>query len=67
MTLLGYTEEGGSSELHQFDTSQAGTLIDQSLPQDITPQMFADDLLGFGLYSSNILQVDDGQSTPQQA
>jgi len=66
MTLLGYTEEGGSSELHQFDTSQAGTLIDQSLPQDITPHMFADDLLSFGLYSSNVLQIDEEQNTPQE-
>ena len=63
MTLLGYTEEGGSSELHQFDTGNAGTLIDESLPQDITSEMFADDLLGFGLYNSNVLQVEPA-STP---
>lgn len=47
-TLLGINEEGGSSELHQFDTDTAGTLIEQSLPHEITAEMMARDLLGFG-------------------
>jgi len=66
MTLLGYTEEGGSSELQEFDTANAGSLIDQSLPHDITSHMFADDLLGFGLYNMVPVDQEGSQYGPQQ-
>lgn len=49
-TLLGFNEEGGSSELQQFDPDQAGDIIDNNLPHDVTADMFANDLLGFDMY-----------------
>ncbi|XP_013416583.1 cilia- and flagella-associated protein 251 isoform X1 [Lingula anatina] len=49
-TLLGFNAEGGSSEMHEFDPSTAGDIIEENLPQDITVDMFADELLGFSMY-----------------
>lgn len=50
MTLLGYHAEGGSSELQEFDTNIAGDVISENLPQDITAEMFANEVLGFAMY-----------------
>lgn len=50
MTLLGYHAEGGSSELQEFDTNIAGDVISENLPQDITADMFANEVLGFAMY-----------------
>jgi len=62
-TLMGYNEEGGSSELHEFDASTAGDLIDQTLPLDITAQMLSDELLGFGMYADVLaVEGDEGQA-----
>ena len=59
--LLGFNEEGGSSELQAFDAGQAGDIIDENLPHKISGEMFANELLGFGMYS-DVLQVDQSQS-----
>ena len=50
MTLLGYNAEGGSSELHEFDTTIAGDVISEGLPQNINAEMFANEVLGFSMY-----------------
>ena len=52
-TLLGFNEEGGSSELHDFDPSTAGDIIEDNLPQDVTSDMFANELLGFNVYNNS--------------
>ena len=56
-TLMGFNEEGGSSELAPFDPVQAGDDIDAHLPEEITADVFANDLLGFGMYS-DVLKVE---------
>lgn len=56
-TLMGFNEEGGSSELATFDPVKAGDDIDEHLPEHITADIFANDLLGFGMYS-DVLQVE---------
>ncbi|KAK7499056.1 hypothetical protein BaRGS_00009603 [Batillaria attramentaria] len=48
-TLLGFNNEGGSSEQHEFDPSTAGDIIDQNLPLQIDANMFAREILGFSL------------------
>ena len=67
-TLLGYNAEGGSSELQDFDTSTAGDLIDENLPHEVTADMFANELLGFGMYA-DVLAVEgdntEGQGSTQ--
>ncbi|WAR02599.1 CF251-like protein [Mya arenaria] len=45
----GYHAEGGSSELQEFDTNIAGDVISDHLPVDITAEMFANEVLGFGM------------------
>ncbi|XP_069136010.1 cilia- and flagella-associated protein 251-like [Argopecten irradians] len=50
-TLLGFNAEGGSSELQEFDSSQAGDIIDQNLPHQITADMFSKEVLGFSMYN----------------
>ena len=62
-TLLGFNAEGGSSELQDFDTDKAGDLIDENLPYEITADLFANELLGFGMYA-DVLQVE-GENPPQ--
>lgn len=60
-TLLGFNEEGGSCEQHQFDASEAGNIIMDNLPTDLTTKTFTDDLLGFGFYENqypDILKID---------
>ena len=57
-TLLGLNEEGGSLELHEFDSSKAGEMLDQHLPHKVTAEMFANELLGFGMYS-DVLKIED--------
>lgn len=61
-TLLGFNAEGGSSELHDFDTMEAGDLIDENLPHEITADMFANELLGFDMYA-DVLPVE-GENSP---
>ena len=56
-TLMGFNEEGGSSELAAFDALKAGDEIDEHLPEQITADVFANDLLGFGMYS-DVLKVE---------
>ncbi|XP_077995257.1 cilia- and flagella-associated protein 251-like [Glandiceps talaboti] len=47
-TLLGCNPEGGSSELGRYDPDHAGDVIEDELPENITADMFADEVLGFG-------------------
>ncbi|XP_033628136.1 cilia- and flagella-associated protein 251-like isoform X2 [Asterias rubens] len=47
-TLLGYNPEGGSSELGSFDPTGAGDILEDSLPELISADMFAGEVLGFG-------------------
>ena len=49
-TLLGFNQEGGSSELHELDTTVAGDIIDQNMPHQINATMFAREILGFSLF-----------------
>ncbi|KAK6192834.1 hypothetical protein SNE40_004236 [Patella caerulea] len=53
-TLLGHNLEGGSSELHNIDPVEAGELIDQNLPHQITADMFSKQILGFSMYTDAI-------------
>ncbi len=53
-TLLGYTEEGGSSELNEFDPTTAGELLDKHLPVEFTAKNFAEDMLGFQTYKREL-------------
>lgn len=57
-TLLGYNNEGGSSELHEFDVNTAGDVIDQNLPHHVTAEMFADEVLGFSMYQDVMASQD---------
>ena len=58
-TLLGFNEEGGSCEQHMFDPTEAGNIIIDNLPVDISTKTFTDDLLGFGFYQSpDILKIE---------
>ncbi|XP_033747234.1 cilia- and flagella-associated protein 251-like isoform X1 [Pecten maximus] len=50
-TLLGFNAEGGSSELQEFDSTQAGDVIDQNLPHQINADMFSKEVLGFSMYN----------------
>ncbi|XP_033108511.1 cilia- and flagella-associated protein 251-like [Anneissia japonica] len=47
-TLLGFNPEGGSSELGMFNSSNSADLIEDNLPEQITADMFAAEILGFG-------------------
>ncbi|XP_071945536.1 cilia- and flagella-associated protein 251-like [Antedon mediterranea] len=47
-TLLGFNAEGGSSEIGTFDSTNSVDLIDENLPEEITADMFAAEILGFG-------------------
>ena len=60
-TLMGFNEEGGTSEQQEFDPSTAGQIIDENLPHEITADMFADKLLGLGMYGD--LQGADSSQT----
>ncbi|XP_067911131.1 cilia- and flagella-associated protein 251 isoform X2 [Heterodontus francisci] len=46
-TLLGLNPEGGSSELISFDAKNASVLLEQHLPQEITSELFINEILGF--------------------
>ncbi|XP_064612327.1 cilia- and flagella-associated protein 251-like isoform X2 [Liolophura sinensis] len=48
-TLMGFNEEGGSSELHEFDPTTAGDLLDANLPVQINAGLFAQEILGFSM------------------
>jgi len=45
-TLLGLTEPGGSIESHSFDARNAPSLLQQHLPEEVTAQVFASEMLG---------------------
>ncbi|XP_071509123.1 cilia- and flagella-associated protein 251-like [Diadema antillarum] len=47
-TLLGINPEGGSSELGGYDATGAQEVLEEALPEGITAEMFAMELLGFG-------------------
>ncbi|CAH1800946.1 unnamed protein product [Owenia fusiformis] len=51
--LLGFSAEGGTSEMNDFDPTVAGDIIDENLPQDITVDMFSDEVLGFSMYKDS--------------
>ena len=62
-TLLGFNEEGGSCEQHMFDPSEAGNIIVNNLPVDMSTKTFTDDLLGFGFYQqADILSLENDES-----
>ncbi|XP_048448918.1 cilia- and flagella-associated protein 251-like [Rhincodon typus] len=46
-TLLGLNPEGGSSELISFDAKSASALLEEQLPQEITSELFINEILGF--------------------
>ncbi|XP_067861898.1 cilia- and flagella-associated protein 251 isoform X2 [Heptranchias perlo] len=58
-TLLGLNPEGGSSELISFDATNASVLLEQQLPQEITSQMFVNEILGFPLNFSGSPCVEE--------
>ncbi|XP_075424351.1 cilia- and flagella-associated protein 251 isoform X2 [Ascaphus truei] len=45
-TLLGLNAEGGSSELCTYDSAGAAELLEQEIPEEITTDMFAAEILG---------------------
>ena len=49
-TLLGFNPEGGSSEMHELDTTMAGDVIDKYMPTSINASLFAKEMLGFSLF-----------------
>ena len=57
-TLLGHNAEGGNCEQQEFDSSTAGDVIDENLPQEITANMFSNELLGFSMYNHPISMED---------
>ena len=57
-TLLGYNAEGGNCEQQEFDPSTAGDIIDENLPQEITANMFSNELLGFSMYNDTVSMED---------
>ena len=62
-TLLGFNEERGSCEQPMFDPTEAGNIIVNNLPVDMSTKAFTDDLLGFGFYQSpDILTVEQDGS-----
>lgn len=56
-TLMGFNEEGGSSELQEFDPSTAGDLLDTNLPVQINAGMFAQEILGFSMTGEDVTQA----------
>ncbi|XP_074641054.1 cilia- and flagella-associated protein 251-like [Tubulanus polymorphus] len=56
-TLLGFNPEGGTSELQEFDASNAAETLDEFLPQDITAELFASEMLGLSLNAADVLDV----------
>ena len=46
-TLLGLAEASGSAESRKFDATDAGQLLEQSLPENVTSTIFASEILGF--------------------
>ena len=54
-TLLGFSPEGGSSEMHALDTQMAADVIDANLPHNINAHMFAKEILGFQMFEENAL------------
>lgn len=46
-TLLGLSDLGGSAETGTFDASHAAQLLREHLPEKISAEQFADQILGF--------------------
>ena len=46
-TLLGLSEPSGSAESKSFDAKEASSLLQQNLPEDVTAEVFASEMLGF--------------------
>ncbi len=67
-TLMGYSAEGGNCEQHEFDPSTAGDVIEENLPQEITANMFTNQLLGFSMYSDGLSpeQVQGVAQSPRE-
>lgn len=56
-TLMGFNEEGGSSEKKTFNADEASSLIDSNLPRAISSQTFVDKILGFSsLMEENVVE-----------
>ena len=60
--LLGFNEEGGSSEQHEFDPSTTADIIDENLPHEVTADMFSNELLGFSMYA-DVLNLEQESPT----
>ena len=46
-TLLGLSEPSGSAESKSFDAKEASSLLLENLPEDVTAEVFASEMLGF--------------------
>ena len=57
-TLLGFNAEGGSCEQQEFDSTYAGDIIEENMAANINADIFANELLNFGMYA-DILNLDD--------
>ena len=45
-TLLGLSEPSGSAESQSFDAKNAPSLLQEQLPEDVTAEVFASEILG---------------------
>ena len=52
VTLLGHTEEGGSSERQQFDPQITAQVIEKDMPKKISANRFCQEMLGFPHFTS---------------
>ncbi|XP_068100947.1 cilia- and flagella-associated protein 251 [Hyperolius riggenbachi] len=52
-TLLGLNPEGGSSELNSYTSTGAGELLEQEIPEEITADLLAVEILGLPVYSTD--------------
>ncbi|CAB1321877.1 unnamed protein product [Coregonus sp. 'balchen'] len=64
-TLLGLNPEGGSPELGAFECDDAEDLLESEIPEEISMETFASDILGFPIYIKEILHSShEGMLSP---
>lgn len=54
-TLLGLAEPSGSAETHSYNAKDAAKLLEQNMPEEITAQIFASEMLGLSQSASFVV------------